>query len=38
MNVRKEIKEYPNKPLEQEFMYRIKDIKDNSDKTFSFEF
>jgi hypothetical protein len=38
MKVRKEIQEYRNKPLATEFMYRIKDIKNNSNKTFSFEF
>ena len=33
MKVRKEVQEYPNKPLKEAFMDKLKD--DNDDKTFS---
>jgi viroplasmin and RNaseH domain-containing protein len=32
MNVRKEVQEYPNKPLEESFMDKLK-ANDNGDKT-----
>jgi hypothetical protein len=34
MKVRKEVQEYPNKPLEEAFMDKLKD-DDNDDKTFT---
>ena len=35
MKVRKEVQEYPNKPLEEAFMDKLKDDDDNGDKTFT---
>jgi hypothetical protein len=35
MKVRKEIQEYPNKPLEDVLMEKIKDDNDTIDKTFT---
>jgi len=34
MKVRKEVEEYPNKPLKEALMDKLKDDHDNSDKTF----
>jgi hypothetical protein len=34
MKVRKEVQEYPNKPLKEALMDKLKDDHDNSDKTF----
>jgi hypothetical protein len=36
MKVRKEVQEYPNKPLKEAFMDKLKD--DNDDKNFLLEF
>ena len=35
MNVRNEFQEYPNKPLEEAFVDKLKDASNNSDNTFS---
>ena len=37
MKIRDEIQEYPNKPLEEAFMDKLKD-DNNDDKTFKLEF
>jgi hypothetical protein len=37
MKVRKEVQEYPNKPLEEVFMDKLKDDNENDDKTFTVE-
>jgi hypothetical protein len=34
MKVRKEVQEYPNKPLGEAFMDKLKEEDDNGDKTF----
>jgi hypothetical protein len=35
MNIRKEVQEYPNKPLEEALIDKLKDDKDNGEKTFT---
>jgi len=35
MNVRNEVQECPNKPLEEAFMDKLKDDNENDDKTFT---
>ena len=35
MKVRKEVQEYPNKPLKQALMDKLKDEDDNDNKTFT---
>jgi hypothetical protein len=33
MKIRDEVREYPNKPLEEALMDKFKDVGDNGDKT-----
>jgi hypothetical protein len=38
LKVRKEVQEYPNKPLKDVLMDKLKDYDDNRDKTFKIGF
>ena len=35
MNIRQEVQEYPNKPLKEAWIDKLKDASNNSDNTFS---